>query len=180
MVHSSPMWRRLAILLLALIALFAALGAWNYFRPIPAVAPTASLHTQDTVPGTPPTIPWPRAGSGAVGVANVGLIASSGHEQPVPAASVTKVMTALVILTDKPLLRDQPGTSITITDEDVQVYQADLADKQSVLEVRAGDHLTELELLEGMLIPSANNFAEALARWDAGTVDAFVASMNRR
>jgi D-alanyl-D-alanine carboxypeptidase len=31
-----------------------------------------------------------------------------------------------------------------------------------------------------MLIPSANNFAETLARWDAGSIDAFVAKMNAR
>jgi hypothetical protein len=38
------MVRKLAILLVALVV---ALGVWNYFRAIPAVAPTASLHTQD-------------------------------------------------------------------------------------------------------------------------------------
>jgi D-alanyl-D-alanine carboxypeptidase (penicillin-binding protein 5/6) len=31
-----------------------------------------------------------------------------------------------------------------------------------------------------MLIPSANNFAELLARWDAASIDAFVAKMNAR
>jgi D-alanyl-D-alanine carboxypeptidase (penicillin-binding protein 5/6) len=49
-----------------------------------------------------------------------------------------------------------------------------------VVEVYAGEKLTELELLQGLLIPSANNFAEILARWDAGSVDAFVISMNKR
>jgi D-alanyl-D-alanine carboxypeptidase (penicillin-binding protein 5/6) len=173
----SGMKRRLAILFVALLA---ALGAWNYLRPVPAVAATASLPTHDTVPGTPPKIPWPRAGQGAVGVSGLGFIASSGNEQPVAAASVTKVMTALIILTDKPLQKDEQGPSITITDADVQAYQADLAGKQSVVEVRAGEQLTEFQLLQGMLIPSANNFAETLARWDAGTIDPFVASMNKR
>lgn len=170
-------WWKLAILLVAVIV---ALGAFNYIRPIPAVAAAPSLHAQDTVPGTPPAIRWPSAGSAAVGVSGLGFIATSGNEQPVAAASVTKVMTALIILTDKPLLRDQPGPSITITDEDVRGYLADLADKESVVEVRAGERLTEFQLLEGMLIPSANNFAETLARWDAGSTDAFVASMNKR
>jgi serine-type D-Ala-D-Ala carboxypeptidase (penicillin-binding protein 5/6) len=167
----------LAILLVVLVV---ALSAVNYLRPIPAVAPTASLHPQDTVPGTPPKIPWPASGSAAVGASGLGFIASSGNEQPAPAASVTKVMTALIVLTDKPLQKDQTGPSITITDADVQAYRADLADKQSVVEVRAGEQLTELELLQGMLIPSANNFAETLARWDAGSIDSFVASMNKR
>jgi serine-type D-Ala-D-Ala carboxypeptidase (penicillin-binding protein 5/6) len=170
--------RRIAILLVGLLV---AGGAFNYFfRPIPAVGATASLHKQDTVPGTAPAIPWPRPGSAAVGARNLGFIASSGNEQPMPAASVTKVMTALIILEDKQLQKDQPGPSVTITDSDVQAYQAELADKQSVVEVQSGEQLSELQLLEGMLIPSANNFAEILARWDAGSIDAFVASMNKR
>jgi D-alanyl-D-alanine carboxypeptidase (penicillin-binding protein 5/6) len=69
---------------------------------------------------------------------------------------------------------------VTITAADVQTYEADLASRQSVVEVREGEKLTERDLLEGLLIPSANNFADTLARWDAGTVDAFVALMNRK
>src|SRR6266850_44856 len=173
------MRRRFTIALVAVVVLVAALGALNYFRPVPAVTPTASLPAQLTVPGTPPKIPWPRAGSAAVGVPGLGLIATSGNEKPVAAASVAKVMTALVILDDKPLQKDQSGPSITVTDADVQSYMSDLADRQSVVVVQAGEQLTELQLLEGLLIPSANNFAEMLARWDAGSVDAFVASMNK-
>ena len=111
---------------------------------------------------------------------NLGFLASSGNEDVIPAASVVKVMTALVILEDKPLKRDEQGPTITITNVDVQAYHAAIAGNQSVLEVRAGEQLTELQLLQGMLIPSANNFAETLARWDAGSIDAFVAKMNAR
>ena len=171
------MWWKLAA---GFVALVTALGAFNYFRPIPAVSPTASLPVQETVPGTMPTIPWPTTGSAVVGVSGLGLIASSENEKPLAAASVTKVMTALIVLTDKPLQKDEPGPSITITDADVQSYQADLAEKQSVVEVQLGEQLTEFELLEGLLIPSANNFAETLARWDAGSIDRFVVAMNKR
>jgi len=171
------LWWKLAA---GFVALVTALGAFNYFRPIPAVSPTASLPVQETVPGTMPTIPWPTTGSAVVGVSGLGLIASSENEKPLAAASVTKVMTALIVLTDKPLQKDEPGPSITITDADVQSYQADLAEKQSVVEVQVGEQLTEFELLEGLLIPSANNFAETLARWDAGSIDRFVVAMNKR
>jgi len=171
------LWWKLAA---GFVALVTALGAFNYFRPIPAVSPTASLPVQETVPGTMPTIPWPTTGSAVVGVSGLGLIASSENEKPLAAASVTKVMTALIVLTDKPLQKDEPGPSITITDADVQSYQADLAEKQSVVEVQLGEQLTEFELLEGLLIPSANNFAETLARWDAGSIDRFVVAMNKR
>jgi D-alanyl-D-alanine carboxypeptidase (penicillin-binding protein 5/6) len=89
-------------------------------------------------------------------------------------------MTALVILADKPLQKDQPGPTITITGADVAGYEADVANKESVAAVRAGEQITELEALQGMLIPSANNLAETLARWDAGSIDAFVAKRNAR
>src|ERR1700686_2061087 len=163
-----------------LVLLVAGLAAWNYLRPIPSVAPTGSISATETVPGTAPAIPWPSRGSGAVGVQSLGFIATSGNEQPIAAASVTKVMTGLIVLEDKPLQKGQPGPTITITDADVQAYQTDFANKESVVEVRAGEQLTELEALQGMLIPSANNLAEALARWDAGSIDAFVAKMNKR
>ena len=168
---------KLKLAVLAIVLVVAA-GAVNYLRPIPAVAASSQLHAQETLPGTVPSIPWPRTGSAAIGASGLGLIASSGGETPVSAASIAKVMTALVILTDKPLKKDETGPTITITDADVQAYLTDLANKESVVPVQAGEQLTEFQLLEGLLIPSANNFAATLARWDAGSVDAFVASMN--
>jgi len=167
-------------LALGAVALIVAVGVVNYLRPIPAVAATSTLHSQETIQGTAPRLPWPSGAMAAVGASGLGFIASSGNEAPASAASVTKVMTALVVLTDKPLKKDEPGPTVTITDADVQSYQTDLANKESVVLVQAGEQLTELQLLEGLLIPSANNFAETLARWDAGSVDAFVASMNKR
>jgi D-alanyl-D-alanine carboxypeptidase (penicillin-binding protein 5/6) len=168
---------RIGIFLLVVVA---GVATWSYLRPIPAVAATGAPPASQVVGGTPPAMPWPSRGSGAVGVRNLGFIATSGNEQPTPAASVTKVMTALVVLEDKPLVKGDQGPTITLTDADVQAYEADLADKQSVQVVRAGEQLTELQALQGMLIPSANNFAETLARWDAGSIDVFVAKMNAR
>src|SRR6202022_5172618 len=66
------------------------------------------------------------------------------------------------------------------TEQDVATYLADLGDGQSVVPVKAGEQLTEFEVLEALLIPSGNNIAETLARWDAGSVAAFVAKMNER
>jgi serine-type D-Ala-D-Ala carboxypeptidase (penicillin-binding protein 5/6) len=163
---------------LGLLVIVAAASAFNYLRPIPAVAATHNLPTSDLVPGTAPSLPWPSAGSAAVGVSGLGLIGSSGNEQALPAASVTKVMTALVVLVDKPLTKGQGGPTITLSDVDVQSYESDLADKQSTVRVEAGEQLTELQLLQGMLIPSANNLAETVARWDAGSIDRFVGKMN--
>lgn len=168
---------RVGIVLLLVVL---GLAAWNYLRPVPAVAASGKVVPMETIAGTPPTLPWPSRGSGAVSVQGLGFIASSGGEQPIAAASLTKVMTALLILEDKPLKKDEQGPAITLTDTDVAFYDADFANKESVAEVRAGEQITELQALQGMLIPSANNLAETLARWDAGSVQAFVTKMNQK
>jgi D-alanyl-D-alanine carboxypeptidase (penicillin-binding protein 5/6) len=170
---------RLRVGIVLLLVVFG-LAAFNYLRPIPAVAATGTITATETIAGTAPALPWPSRGSGAVSVQGLGFISSSGGEQPIPAASVTKVMTALVVLEDKPLKKDEQGPTITLTDVDVAFYDADVANKESVVEVRAGEQITELQALQGMLIPSANNLAETLARWDAGSLQAFVTKMNQR
>ena len=84
------------------------------------------------------------------------------------------------MLADKPLAAGQSGPVLIITDEDVATYMTDAAQQQSVVQVVAGERLDEYQALEALLIPSGNNVAETLARWDAGSVTAFVAKMNQR
>lgn len=174
------MWLRIGLVLVLIVAIAATA---NYLRPIPATAATpasGSLPASETIPGSAPAIPWPSRGTAALAVGHLGMIGSSGNEQPIPAASTTKVMTALVLLEDKPLKTGNSGPTISLTDVDVQYYRTDLAGNQSTVPVEAGEQLTELQALEGALIPSANNLAETLARWDAGSIDAFVTKMNKR
>ena len=54
----------------------------------------------------------------------------------------------------------------------------DAAEDQSVVAVRAGEQLTERQLLEALLIPSGNNIARMLAARVAGSETRFVAEMN--
>jgi D-alanyl-D-alanine carboxypeptidase (penicillin-binding protein 5/6) len=172
---------RLLIAGVLLALLLAGFLTFNYYsRPIPAVVASASVPAAMIVSGAPPTLPWPNVGSAAVGVSGLGFIAGSANETRAPAASVAKVMTALVILEDNPLKRNEQGPPIVITDEDVQVYESDKAQQQSVVAVSSGEQLPEFQALEGLLIPSGNNLAFTLAKWDAGSVNAFVAKMNKR
>lgn len=109
------------------------------------------------------------------GVGNLGHVGSS---QPVPIASITKVMTAYLVLRDHPLSTGAPGPAIPVTAATVTAYQVGLFTDQSVVRVSAGETLTELQALEGLLIPSGNDIAVLLADWDAGSTTAFVAKMN--
>lgn len=171
------MRRRVVVAVMLLSALLLTI---NYFRPIPAVPAAASIPASLTLGGTAPNLPWPTTGSAAVAVSGLGLLATEGGDQPIPTASIAKVMTALIVLIDKPLKPGEQGPTVAITEQDVQVYQADKADEQSVVDVQAGEQLSERKALEAILIPSANNIASTLARWDAGSTDAFVTKMNQR
>ena len=165
---------------IAIAFLVAVVGVANYLRPIPTVQAASAVPKSTTIAGTTPALPWPSVGSAAVAVSGLGPIATSGNEQSAPAASVTKVMTALLVLEDKPLKAGEQGPSMTITDLDVQAFLADKADQQSVVEVRTDELLTEFQALEALLVPSGNNIAFTLARWDAGSVDVFIGKMNKR
>jgi D-alanyl-D-alanine carboxypeptidase (penicillin-binding protein 5/6) len=164
---------------LVFAVLLVAVSALNYLRPISAVAAAFSGSSQNIIAGTVPTLPWPGVGSAAVGVSRLGLIAATLEAPPTPTASVAKVMTAMVVLADKPLKKGETGPTLTMTDQDVATYKADEADEQSVVPVATGEQLSEFAALQALLIPSGNNIAETLARWDAGSVDAFVAKMNQ-
>src|SRR5207302_1935385 len=94
-------------------------------------------------------------------------------------ASITKVMTAYVLLLDHPLTAGEQGPTVTMTADDVNDYKQRQAAGESVVAVTAGQQWTEYQLLQGLLIPSGNNLANTLARFDAVTVDAFVAKMNQ-
>lgn len=168
---------RLLPLALMLLGAFVVFALVQWLRPAPGASIT-SVSTDFSVPGHI-QLPWPSQGSAALAVPGVGLVGTSGPSTPSPIASVTKVMTALLTLHDHPLGAGEPGPTITITPADVAEYQSDLATQQSVIAVAAGEQLTEVQALEGLLIPSGNNMADVLARWDAGSISAFVADMNR-
>jgi D-alanyl-D-alanine carboxypeptidase (penicillin-binding protein 5/6) len=87
-------------------------------------------------------------------------------------------MTAYVVLRDHPLQGGAGGPQIMVTPGDAAVYRADEASGQSVVLVQAGERLTERQALQAMLLPSGNNIATLLARWDAGGEPAFLVKMN--
>jgi D-alanyl-D-alanine carboxypeptidase (penicillin-binding protein 5/6) len=87
-------------------------------------------------------------------------------------------MTAYLVLRDHPLRPGQDGPTITLTDADVADTDRRREQQESVVSVAAGEQLTERQALQALLLPSANNIAAVLARWDAGSVDRFVARMN--
>ena len=120
---------------------------------------------------------WPQQGQAALALGN-GRPAASPHEQRVPIASLAKVMAAYLTLERYPLSGAQGGFTITVSAAQAQAVAQDARQGQSVVAVRAGEQLTERQLLEALLIPSGNNIARMLAAQVAGSQTRFIAEMN--
>ncbi|HTR70349.1 MAG TPA: hypothetical protein VMH41_08995 [Mycobacteriales bacterium] len=121
---------------------------------------------------------WPSKGQAAYRLSTGSTILASPGQRPVPIASVAKVMTAYVVLRDHPLAIGQDGPTITLTSADVADADRRAQQGQSVVPVISGEQLSERQALLALLLPSANNIAVVLARWDAGSLSAFVDRMN--
>jgi serine-type D-Ala-D-Ala carboxypeptidase (penicillin-binding protein 5/6) len=83
-------------------------------------------------------------------------------------ASSTKILTALLVIEAGDL------------DKLVTVDISDTKVEPTKLDLKPGEQYTRRQLIFGMMLKSANDVAMALARDDAGSVEAFAEKMNRR
>jgi D-alanyl-D-alanine carboxypeptidase (penicillin-binding protein 5/6) len=154
--------------------LLVAIGAAVLGHQLLASSPAAPRGVpREALPGTV----WPAYGQAAVQLGQSQVQAGPG-QHAAPIASVAKVMTAYVVLRDHPLEPGEQGPTIILTDADVADTDRRRGRQESVVPVVAGEQLTELQALQALLLPSANNIAAVLARWDAGSTEGFVARMN--
>jgi len=155
----------LAGLLVASYASFALLA------PVRALPPTTTFHYSHEASTV--KLSWPTRGMAAVGAEGFGVLATNGTSAPLPTASTIKVLTALCVLQKYPLQLHQQGPSITITQEDLDSLAKFEARDGSVVRVQLGEQLSEYQALQALLLPSANNIAETLARWAFGSLPAY-------
>jgi D-alanyl-D-alanine carboxypeptidase (penicillin-binding protein 5/6) len=125
-----------------------------------------------------PSKVWPADGQAAFVQTGQSQVRTGPNQHAAPIASVAKVMTAYLVLRDHPLQPGEDGPTITLTDGDVADTDRRLRQRESVVSIAAGEQLTERQALQSLLLPSANNIAAVLARWDSGSADRFVARMN--
>jgi len=101
------------------------------------------------------------------------VLAEHNADEPLPPASVTKVMTMLLVMEaidDGRLSPDEPV--------ETSEYAASMGGSQVYLKV--GETMTVSEMLKCVVVASANDAAVALAEKVAGSEEAFVSLMNRR
>ena len=115
-------------------------------------------------------VPHVRARAYTVEDGETGQVLAEYRERArVPIASLTKLMTVLLTVE-----RAKPGDVVTVAPGAAAVGESSIG-------LRAGDRLTVRELLDGALIQSANDAADALAYYvGKGNEARFVALMNTR
>lgn len=154
------------------------LGA-GFYLPFTLLAPLDSV-AADVLPwqapvSAAPTLGFPGYGASGIGaVGYPGVLASQGTSDPLPIASITKIVTALTVLDARPLALGESGPDITFTDADVQFYDDQVAQDGVVAPVAPGQVITERNILDVMLMASANNYAESVAVWAFGSQAAFL------
>jgi serine-type D-Ala-D-Ala carboxypeptidase (penicillin-binding protein 5/6) len=176
--------RGLAALIVAAV-MVASLGGYS------AYALTAPIGNA-TLDARAPAVSTPEAaaldipgGSFAVSVAGAdeylgpdasGIWMSAGYADPQPLASISKLITALVILEAKPLAGvDDQGPTLTFNNVQT-LYDKYFVLGATVARMRPGSTMSERHVLETMLIISASNYAEAASTWAYGSQSAFLSA----
>ncbi|WAU85595.1 D-alanyl-D-alanine carboxypeptidase [Streptomyces sp. Qhu-G9] len=173
LVRRVKIWTPLVLLLAVVFAVVQAV------RPLPAPTLALTADKSYAFEGNKVALPWPEEGQGWMDVNGIGTVDTFGEQKPVAIGSVAKAMTAYVILKEHPLKPGEDGEKIPV-DAKAETEGGFDKDGESTLNtVKEGDTLTEKDALAAIMIPSANNIARLLARWDSnGSEEAFVKKMN--
>lgn len=161
-------------LLVPLVALAGLVGAYagtTLLWPLHEVPPTVQAIEFDTVPAAAATITWPAQGSAAVGIGGVSTAASAANA--VSIASITKVVSSLMVLDRMPLAVGEQGPEFRFDRADSAEYWQYRRSDQSALDVPVNGVLTEYQLLQGTLMGSANNYIDRLSSEIWGSDDQF-------
>ncbi|MFI8906219.1 serine hydrolase [Streptomyces albidoflavus] len=171
-VRRVKIWTPLVILLLIVFAVVQSV------RPLPEGTLALTAEETYTFKGEEPAMPWPTEGQATVTVDGIGSLGSYGEQKPIPIGSVAKVMTAYTILREHPVKKGTEGERLTIDAKAQQDYEN--AGQESTVKVTEGQKISVKEAIEAIMLPSANNIARQLARWDSdGDEAAFVEKMNK-
>lgn len=164
-------------------AVVAAVLAAGFYLPTTLLAPLSPAAAQVLPYEAPTTQPveleWPGYGASAIGAVGFDeVLETSGSKKALPIASISKVITALVVLDEKPLEPDEEGPTIDFTSADVAIYNDYVRDNGKVEPVRAGMSLSEREVLEVSLVGSANNYTQSLVNWAFGSEKKYAVAAN--
>jgi D-alanyl-D-alanine carboxypeptidase (penicillin-binding protein 5/6) len=180
MCRRASRWFAVALSALAVAAACLPLAAASGRRDLPPPTPVpvpgggtspSPFPTALDVPSASASVPRLAVGSAVLADLDTGqvLLALDGEEER-PIASLTKLMTALLVLK-----RTEPAEVVTVS-EDASTSVGGYG--VSELGLQMGERISVEELLYALLLQSANDAAVALAEHVSGSVPAFVKAMN--
>jgi len=153
-----------------------AYASWALLKPLPQLQP--DKHSFFLSAKTPTSsLVWP-ASQAAVSIVGTDILETNIPPKPVPTASTSKIITALMVLKAKPLQLNQQGPVITLTDKDVAIYKDYVARDGSVVPVLAGEQISQYQALQAVMLPSANNMADSMAIWAYGSLAEYAKAAN--
>jgi D-alanyl-D-alanine carboxypeptidase (penicillin-binding protein 5/6) len=162
---------------LGVIVLGGVYSTMTLLAPLPAV--DAAMVPYVTPVSAPAELTLPAYGASGIGAVGTDeLLAAGGSTEPVPIASISKIITTLVVLDAKPIDEGTDGATLSFTSADVQIYNDYLAENGSVKTVSAGTTFTQREVIELLLIGSANNYAQSLVNWAFGSEEEYAVAAN--
>ncbi|MEW6044916.1 MAG: D-alanyl-D-alanine carboxypeptidase family protein [Bacillota bacterium] len=163
------MVRRLAMLL---VALAAAVALWIVWR-IPGNAPGRSEWLLTMAPPAVPELKLASRAAVLMDAASGQVFYALNPDEPLPPASVTKIMTLMLALEAISEGRASMADEVVASE-----HAASMGGSQIWLEV--GERMPLRELLYAIAVGSANDASVAVAEFLAGSESAFVDMMNRR
>src|SRR6266404_4646397 len=128
-----------------------------------------SIPASALTPGPSGAVPNTRANSVMVVDARTGAVLHEKNaDQPRPAASTQKLLTALIV------------AETGYLDRPVRVEPIDTFAEPVRLNIRPGEVYQRIDLLRALLVKSPNDVARCLARDNAGSIEAFADRMNAK
>jgi D-alanyl-D-alanine carboxypeptidase (penicillin-binding protein 5/6) len=177
--HSKRRWRGrivgivITVLVIAVIASYVGI---TLTAPVGAAAAT-TVRPDVAVPAAAKIV-MPDEGESALSIAGADdylgrkadvVFVASGGNGALPMASISKLVTAMVVLSAKPLNGSSAGPTITFDKADEKLYDKYFALNATIAKMPTGSTMSERDALETMLVVSACNYAEAVADWAFGS-----------
>lgn len=178
--------RRVTGLVVALCVVVAA----GIYVPLTLLAPTpevtATMEAFQVLQPAAAKITLPGLGAAAVSLSGAesfegtvgtdGILAAMGGNEPRSIASISKLITALVILDAKPLALGESGPTLTFSKANAELYDKYYVMQATVQPMKAGSTMSQRGVLDLMLIVSASNYADVLSTWAFGSASNFRAA----
>jgi D-alanyl-D-alanine carboxypeptidase (penicillin-binding protein 5/6) len=177
-------WRAVIAVLLVLALVALAIGGYVWVL-LTATPPDATAETTPVAVAAPAPFALTLPAEGAAAVAFTGaetltgfdgtgaILGASGGDEARPIASITKLVTALVILEEHPLAPGESGPTLAFDEADSDLYDEYYVRGATVQPMKEGSSLSEHDVLELMLVASATNYSDVASTWAFGSPGAF-------